>query len=248
MMTARVRVETAQPAWAVESLTKNPIASIAVADFDDDGVIDLAFTEPERRAVHVLLYTTTGSVKRHDIYEARPLPRPLLATDIQRRGVPDLIVGCLGGIQFLLAEGEGRFVLGPTIEVRGAPSALAVEPDAAGGRRLLAVVAGRILCFTLDADAGHWTRAAVDDIFSGRSPGPRLESLRLTGRQEQIVRMAVDGLAAKQIARALSISTRTVESHLAHVYGKLGVRTRLELARWYEAQRRPENTSVRLLK
>ena len=40
-----------------------------------------------------------------------------------------------------------------------------------------------------------------------------------------------DGLANKEIAQALLLSVNTVEGHLSHVYAKLGVRSRAQLAR-----------------
>jgi DNA-binding CsgD family transcriptional regulator len=40
--------------------------------------------------------------------------------------------------------------------------------------------------------------------------------------------MVSDGLTVQQIGRRLSISPRTVETHVAKLYRKLGVRTRVQ--------------------
>ena len=53
----------------------------------------------------------------------------------------------------------------------------------------------------------------------------------LTEREREIVRLAVDGETALEIAKRLYISDRTVETHLANAYVKLGVQSRVELAR-----------------
>jgi DNA-binding CsgD family transcriptional regulator len=44
-------------------------------------------------------------------------------------------------------------------------------------------------------------------------------------------RLASQGLSARQIAERLFIGERTVEGHLAAVYAKLGVESKLELVR-----------------
>lgn len=52
----------------------------------------------------------------------------------------------------------------------------------------------------------------------------------LTGREWEIAKMAAEGATNRAIARALVLSTRTVEGHLYRIYGKLGITTREELA------------------
>jgi DNA-binding CsgD family transcriptional regulator len=63
-------------------------------------------------------------------------------------------------------------------------------------------------------------------------PGHRTLALRgddLSARERQVARLAVDGLTAREIGEQLFISSRTVETHLANVYAKLGVRSKIEL-------------------
>jgi DNA-binding CsgD family transcriptional regulator len=64
-----------------------------------------------------------------------------------------------------------------------------------------------------------------------RGPAFGIGTAALTGREREIVRLAVDGQTALEIAKRLHISDRTVETHLANAYVKLGVQSRLELAR-----------------
>jgi DNA-binding CsgD family transcriptional regulator len=52
----------------------------------------------------------------------------------------------------------------------------------------------------------------------------------LSGREREIVILAVKGLASKDIADRLYLSVRTVNNHLQHAYAKLGVSSRAGLA------------------
>ncbi|HEY4568085.1 MAG TPA: LuxR C-terminal-related transcriptional regulator, partial [Kribbella sp.] len=52
----------------------------------------------------------------------------------------------------------------------------------------------------------------------------------LTPTEEQVVALAVEGLSNPEIGERLFMSRGTVKTHLAHVYGKLGVANRTELA------------------
>ena len=57
------------------------------------------------------------------------------------------------------------------------------------------------------------------------------ESL-LTPRQAEVVRLLVNGLTSKQIARCLGISKRTVEDHVSDARKRANVGTRTELIAW----------------
>jgi DNA-binding CsgD family transcriptional regulator len=46
---------------------------------------------------------------------------------------------------------------------------------------------------------------------------------RLTKRQQEILALVASGMAAKQVARQLGISAKTVEQHKTHIFAKLGV-------------------------
>jgi DNA-binding CsgD family transcriptional regulator len=53
----------------------------------------------------------------------------------------------------------------------------------------------------------------------------------LTRREQEVARLAATGMNAKEIAETLFVGKRTVESHLASVYAKLGVDSKLQLVR-----------------
>lgn len=56
----------------------------------------------------------------------------------------------------------------------------------------------------------------------------------LTPAERRVVELLLAGQANRQIAAALFVSENTVQTHLRHVFGKLGVRSRTEiLARFF---------------
>jgi DNA-binding NarL/FixJ family response regulator len=60
----------------------------------------------------------------------------------------------------------------------------------------------------------------------------------LTQRQEQIARLVADGLSNAHVARALGISVKTVENHLAGIFARWQVSSRTAVANLYVARDR----------
>ena len=81
-----------------------------------------------------------------------------------------------------------------------------------------------------DLRAVLWAERAQAEIarLGGRRAADRDE---LTETERRIAELAAEGRANKEIAAALFVSERTVESNLTRAYRKLGVRSRTELAR-----------------
>jgi DNA-binding NarL/FixJ family response regulator len=76
--------------------------------------------------------------------------------------------------------------------------------------------------------AGH--DLATADTASGRSRSLWDPYDALTPGERRCVRLAQRGLSNAAIAEALGLSVRTVENNLSRAFGKLGVRSRVELA------------------
>ena len=53
----------------------------------------------------------------------------------------------------------------------------------------------------------------------------------LTAREREIAELVAAGRTNREVAEQLVLSERTIEAHLRNVYAKLGVRSRVELAR-----------------
>jgi DNA-binding CsgD family transcriptional regulator len=78
--------------------------------------------------------------------------------------------------------------------------------------------------------AATWVEKARAEL--GRIGG-RTREEGLTPAERRVAALVAEGRTNKEVAAALFLGERTVETHLTHVYAKLGVRSRAELARVY---------------
>ena len=82
----------------------------------------------------------------------------------------------------------------------------------------------------LATEMGH--RPLIDEI---ERELPRVAAKRsgseLTATERRVAGLIAAGATNKDAAAALFVSVRTIETHVASIYRKLGVRTRAELAR-----------------
>jgi DNA-binding CsgD family transcriptional regulator len=76
--------------------------------------------------------------------------------------------------------------------------------------------------------AALWAERARAELkrISGRAATPGA----LTPAEERVAALVCEGKTNREVAAALYLSDRTVEGHLAHIFGKLGIRHRTELA------------------
>jgi non-specific serine/threonine protein kinase len=85
-------------------------------------------------------------------------------------------------------------------------------------------------------------RTAIEQLRSiaiEQAPG---QSHALTARERQVSALVAEGLTNREIAERLSISERTADSHVQNTMGKLGFRSRAQLAAW-QARGAPSNSA-----
>ncbi len=88
----------------------------------------------------------------------------------------------------------------------------AVKTVAAGGTVLASDVAAKVIA----------------QMTSGKPAAAQDQVEPLTERELEVLRFAAQGLTNKAIAARLAVSDRTVQGHMANIYGKLAVATRTE--------------------
>lgn len=88
-----------------------------------------------------------------------------------------------------------------------------------------AVFSPRLAGFVLDAFAGEIEVIADPEID------------QLTSREKEVLRLIARGYTYKEVAKRLSISVKTVETHVSAVLRKLQLSNRHELTRWASDRR-----------
>jgi DNA-binding NarL/FixJ family response regulator len=74
--------------------------------------------------------------------------------------------------------------------------------------------------------------AVTRDVMDQLAASPGQSGPELTDRQREVLRLIVEGRRMKEIAAALDLSTRTVETHKYQIMRILGVQSTAELVRY----------------
>ncbi|WP_110293644.1 helix-turn-helix transcriptional regulator [Nocardia tenerifensis] len=169
--------------------------------------------EQALRLHHEALRIRTG----HDLVLGRAVSLEALALTLARRGTTEVAAVLLGAAERARSE-----------------TGSAPDPTAAAARELLnSRVAEHELTDYLERGRAMDGARAVEYATKARGRRNRPDSgwASLTPMERSVVDLAVSGLSNPEIATRLYISRGTVKTHLAHVYAKLGVANRTELAR-----------------
>jgi len=163
--------------------------------------------------------------------------------------VPDVVL-----LDVHLPGGDGASVMAGCVGLDGVRFlALSVSDSADDVIALVRAGARGYVTKSITADdlCDAVTRVAAGDaVFSPRLAGFVLDAFsaapassadpeldQLTAREGEVLRLLARGYAYKEIARELTISIKTVESHASAVLRKLQLSSRNELSRWASERR-----------
>ena len=90
---------------------------------------------------------------------------------------------------------------------------------------LAALVAALAMASLLTGPAGAGPRAGLQALWTGEGP-----LAALSDREREVAELVAAGRTNREIAGELFLSKRTVDTHLAHVFEKLGVSSRAAVA------------------
>jgi DNA-binding NarL/FixJ family response regulator len=148
--------------------------------------------------------------------------------------VADISMPGLNGIDALQAmrrQGLDVPVIFLTMHTEPAYARRALEAGAAGYVLKHAAPQELLQALLAAAQGGIYiSREIAAEVLGGPGQRPERDAASgLTPRQREILRLLVDGRSAKEIARLLDISHRTVEYHKYQAMETLGVSTNAEL-------------------
>ena len=193
---------------------------------------------------HPLLHETLGAVARNVVPEAEIHADTTLAAALEHArelgGELELILLDLGLPGCSGIEALTRFrAAAPTVRIvvisaKDDPATVeaAIQAGAAGYIPKTTVPQQMVAALRLVLSGGVYLPLEVLDEASlpqlrQRKP-PTMDQLGLTGRQADVMRLLLKGLAYRDIARQLKITESTVKQHCHALYRTLGVNSRTE--------------------
>ncbi len=122
-------------------------------------------------------------------------------------------------------------------EITGAPL---LDADGVEHERLVGGLRNRLgeRSFAAEWTAGRATSPEEAARFALRVGNPESAEVAATGRplltrrEQDVTALVARGLTNRQVAEQLLVTPRTIETHLEHIFVKLGVQSRTELVAW----------------
>lgn len=160
------------------------------------------------------------------VAEAKRLSPEVVVADISMPGLNGI-----DALQAMRREGLDLPVIFLTMHTEPAYARRALEAGAAGYVLKHAAPQELLQALQASAQGGIYISAEIAaEVLRGPGQRPERDAASgLTPRQREILRWLVDGRSAKEIARLLDISHRTVEYHKYQAMEALGVGTNAEL-------------------
>jgi non-specific serine/threonine protein kinase len=156
-----------------------------------------------------------------------------LASMAAERGALQRAATLLGAAEQVRKSSALHFLEGFRQQHEGS-SALALE--GLGQRKFDVAYSGGLAMTLAEAVA-----FAVEDTLPSRPPAVRTETkTSLTRRELEVARLIAEDMTSREIASTLFISERTVETHVTNMLNKLGVNSRIQIARWLAGVSGPE--------
>jgi DNA-binding NarL/FixJ family response regulator len=86
---------------------------------------------------------------------------------------------------------------------------------------------GRALGIFTDLGAPLWAAKASRELSAMTTPA---RANGLTGTERRVAALVTQGHTNREVATAMFVTENTVQTHLRHIFQKVGVRSRTELA------------------
>jgi predicted ATPase/class 3 adenylate cyclase/DNA-binding CsgD family transcriptional regulator len=230
-----------QPKAAASTLAVNAAAALASGDLiaarrlADEAVTTTAgwhLTRALTTSVRVSIAHGEPERAEHDAHDALAL-----AASIQAHLEVPHILECLAD----LANDTGNHqeaarLFGAAETIRQCKGAVRFKIYDAGYEASVAALRDAMGQKDFDAAWGEGAALSVEEAIAyaqrgrGERKRPATGWASLTPAELDVVRLVSEGLANNDIATRLFVSPRTVQSHLTHVYSKLGLTSRVQLA------------------
>jgi len=186
-----------------------------------------------RKGVCALLAKAAGIVVageagggREAIAEARRLRPSVILMDLK---MPDL--DGVAAMRSILTEQPETAIVALTGAAMEDEVQAAVEAGALGYFSKSSPPEELVTAIRQVANGDSWLPARFTRrLVAGPAPPPAPDSHPLTGREREVLAMLARGWSNRRISQECLIAEITVRTHVSHIFGKLGVRNRVEAA------------------